>query len=134
MQRRVTMLFTLDTLEYLAKGGRIGKAALWASGLLSIKPIMEIPTTTGAIEPLERVRTREKSLTRLLEIMETKTFKNGPVHVIIDHANVPNEAYEFKKRLSSCFDCAEIYVNDWPLVAAVHCGPGAMGISFYTGE
>ncbi len=134
MQQRVTMLFTLDTLKYLAKGGRIGKAALWASSLLSIKPIMEIPTTTGAIEPLERVRTREKSLTRLLEIMKAKTAKNGSVHVIIDQANVPGEAHEFQKRLASRFDCAEIYVNDWPLVAAVHCGPGAMGVSFYTGE
>jgi len=133
MQQRVTMLFTLDTLKYLAKGGRIGKAALWASSLLDIKPIMEIPTTTGAIEPLERVRTRGNSLARLLEIMETKINGHGPVHVIIDQANVPGEAHEFQKRLSSRFDGAEIYVNDWPLVAAVHCGPGAIGVSFYTG-
>lgn len=134
MKKRVTLFVTLNTLKYLAKGGRIGKAACWAGSLLSIKPILEVPTATGVIEPLERVRTRQKSLKRLLEIMEEKVGTGQPVHVSIDHANVPDEASWLKAQVSSRFDCAEIYINDFAPVAGVHCGPGVLGLSFYAGK
>ncbi len=134
MKKRVNLIATLDTIKYLAKGGRIGKAAYWASSLLSIKPIIEVPTSTGIVEPLVRVRTRHKALERLLEIMEEKVGTGQPVHVSIDHANVPDEASWLKVQISSRFDCAEIYINDFAPVAGVHCGPRVIGLSFYTGN
>ena len=130
MKARVNMIVALDTLKYLAKGGRIGKAACWAGSLLSIKPILEVPTSTGVVEPLERVRTRQKALQRLLEIMKERV-NTGAVHVSIDHANVPDDADWLKAQVSSHFDCNEIYINDWAPVAGVHCGPGVIGLSFY---
>jgi DegV family protein with EDD domain len=134
VQKRVNLILTLDTLKYLAKGGRIGKAAHWAGTMLSIKPILEVPNTTGAIEPLERVRSRPKAVRRLLELMQERVGQGQRVHVSIDHANVPEEADHLKSQISSLFDCTEIFINDWAPVAGVHCGPGVIGISFYSGD
>ncbi len=134
VQRRVTLIGALDTLKYLAKGGRIGKAAHWAGTMLSIKPIIEVPPSTGVLEPLERVRTKRKALERLLEIMQERVGEGQRVHVSIDHANVPDEASWLKSQVSSLFDCAEVYINDWAPVAGVHCGPGVIGLSFYPGD
>jgi DegV family protein with EDD domain len=133
MKERVNMIATLDTLKYLEKGGRIGKAACWAGSLLSIKPIIEVPTSSGVVEPLERVRTRRRALKRLLQIMKERV-NTEPVHVNIDHANVPDDADWLKTQVSSHFNCNEIYINDWAPVAGVHCGPGVIGLSFYTGN
>ncbi len=134
VQRRVNLVLTLDTLKYLAKGGRIGKAARWAGTMLSIKPILEVPVSTGVIEPLERIRSRQKALKRLLGIMQERVSEGQRVHVSIDHANVPDEASWLKSQISSLFDCAEVYINDWPPVVGVHCGPGVVGLSFYAGD
>jgi len=131
VQQRVNMVFTLDTLKYLAKGGRIGKAAQWAGTVLSIKPILEVAVATGAIEPLERVRSRPKALRRLLEIMQERVGQWQRVHVSIDHANVPGDVELLKSQITSTFNCSETFVNDWAPVAGVHCGPGVIGISFY---
>jgi len=132
VQQRVNLILTLDTLKYLAKGGRIGKAAHWAGTVLSIKPILEVPNTTGTIEPLERVRSRPKAIRRLLELMQERVSDGQRVHASVDHANVPEEADHLKSQISSLFDCTEIFINDWAPVAGVHCGPGVIGISFYT--
>ncbi len=134
MKSRVNMIATLDTLKYLAKKGRIGKIAPWATSLLIIKPIIEVPTLTGVVEPVERVRTRQKALNRLLEITEERVGTGQPIHISIDHANVPNQAKWLKDQVSSRFNCAEIYINDWAPVAGVHCGPGVIGLSFYAGD
>ncbi len=134
VQKRVTLILTLETLKYLAKGGRIGKAAHWAGTMLSIKPIMEVPVSVGAIEPLERVRSRPKALRRLLGIMQERVGGKKQVHVSVDHANVLEEAQWLKEQVSSTFDCAEVYINDWTPVAGVHCGPGVIGLSFYAGD
>lgn len=134
VQKRVNLILTLDTLKYLAKGGRIGKAAHWAGTVLSIKPILEVPNTTGTIEPLERVRSRPKAIRRLLELMQERVSEGQRVHVSIDHANVPEEADHLRSQISSLFDCAEVFINDWAPVAGVHCGPGVIGISFYTDD
>lgn len=134
VQKRVNLILTLDTLKYLAKGGRIGKAAHWAGTVLSIKPILEVPNTTGTIEPLERVRSRPKAIRRLLELMRERVSDGRRVHVSVDHANVPEEADHLKSQLSALFNCTEIFINDWAPVAGVHCGPGVIGISFYADD
>jgi DegV family protein with EDD domain len=134
VQERVNLILTLDTLKYLAKGGRIGKAASWAGTLLSIKPIIEVPPSTGVLEPVERVRTRRKALERLLGIMQERVGKGQRIHASIEQANVPEDASWLEAQLSSLFDCTEIYINDFAPVAGVHCGPGVIGISFYSGD
>jgi len=134
VRSRVTVILTLETIEYVAKGGRIGKAAFWAGTLLSIKPVLEVPPSSGVLEPLERIRSRPKVLNRLLELMGERVGTNEPVHVSIDHGNVPDEADWLKAQVISWFNCAEIYINDFAPVAGAHCGPGVIALSFYTGN
>jgi len=66
--------------------------------------------------------------------MEERVEAKRSVHVSIDHANVPDDADWLKAQVSSRFDCAEIYINDWAPAAGVHCGPGVVGLSFYSGR
>jgi fatty acid-binding protein DegV len=69
-----------------------------------------------------------------LEIMQERVGKGQRVHASVEQANVPEDARWLEAQLSSLFDCAEIYINDFAPVAGVHCGPGVIGISFYSGD
>jgi len=128
---RLNIVVTLDTLYFLAKGGRVPKAAAWASSLLSIKPILQI--TDGEAIPLERIRTKPKAIKRLLEIMEERAGKRR-MHVNIMHAGVLEEAEVLKQQVLDRFECAELYVTEFTPVMGVHTGPGLIGLAFYSEE
>ena len=128
---KVHLFVTVDTLHFLAKGGRVPKAAAWAGSLLSIKPILQV--AEGEALPFERIRTKPKAIKRLLEIMEKRAGQKR-VHVNLMHAGVPEEAEELKKQLLARFDCAELYVTEFTPVMGVHTGPGLVGLAFYSEE
>ncbi|MFO8101624.1 MAG: DegV family protein [Dehalococcoidia bacterium] len=127
----VRLYVTVDTLYFLAKGGRVPRVAAWASSLLSIKPILQI--SNGQATPVERVRTKPRAMNRLLQIMREQTGQK-PVHVNLMHAGVPDEAEELKKRISEQFDCAELYITEFSPVMGAHTGPGLVGFAFYHDE
>ncbi len=127
---RVTLIAMVDTLYYLAKGGRIGKASAWAGSLLNLKPILEASTATGITEALERPRTRAKAVKRLLEIMAERVG-DSPVHVLVHHAGVPEEGEQLKAQVASRFDCAELYLTEFTPMMGAHSGPGVLALSFY---
>ena len=129
MMQRVHMIGLVDTLVYLARGGRIPKVAAWAGDVLKVKPILTL--SQGKPAPLTAVRTKARGLERLLEIMQHRTGSNSPIHVIVLHANVLKEAESLKQRISQEFNCVEIYVKDFTPVMGVHTGPGLIGIAFY---
>jgi DegV family protein with EDD domain len=126
---KVHMIGLVDTLVYLARGGRIPKFAAWAGDILKIKPILTL--SQGRPAPLSAARTKSRGLERLLEIMQHRTGANSPIHVIVLHANVLEEAEGLKQRIISEFNCAEIYVKDFTPVMGVHTGPGLLGVAFY---
>lgn len=128
---RVRLIAFIDTLDYLAKGGRVPHAVAWANSLLRIKPIFELLPSGKGATPLDRVRIRPKAVDRLVQILRRRSQGN-PVHVIIMHTNVLAEAEELKERISSEFDCAEIYVTDFTPVMGLHTGPGLLGLAFYS--
>lgn len=130
MMDRVNAICMLDTLYYLAKGGRIPKAAAWAGSLFKIKPILD---ATGDVRLLERCRTRKRASQRLLDIMKQRT-DGKPVCVNLMHANVPEEAAKIKANIQSQFNCLEFYVTDFTPVIGAHTGPGSIGISFYASD
>jgi len=130
MMDRVNAICMLDTLYYLAKGGRIPKAAAWAGSLFKIKPILD---ATGDVRLLERCRTRRRASQRLLDIMKQRT-DGKPVCVNLMHANVPEEAAKIKATILSQFNCIEFYVTDFTPVIGAHTGPGSIGISFYAAD
>jgi DegV family protein with EDD domain len=131
LKQKISVIFTVETLEYLYKGGRIGGATAFLGSALNIKPILYIKD--GRIEPLEKQRTRKRSISRLLELMEESVGKQ-PVHLAILHGNAPEEAYQMEQSIRSRFNCAELITSDMGPVIGVHAGPGTLGLVFYTNE
>ena len=128
---KINLVVTVDTLYFLAKGGRVPRAAAWATSFLSIKPILEV--AGGEAVLLERIRTKPRAVARLMEIMEERAGRKQ-LHVNLMHAGVPEEAEEFKNKVLARFDCAELYVTEFTPVMGVHTGPGLIGLAFYSEE
>ena len=126
---RVHLIVMLDTLYYLARGGRIPTAAAWAGSLLKVKPFVTV--SQGKVRLVTAVRTKRRGVERLLEMMGQRTGANSPIHVIVLHADALDEAEDLKQRVASEFDCAEIYVKDFTPVMGIHTGPGLLGLAFY---
>lgn len=119
------VMFAVDTLEYLHKGGRIGGAARLLGTALSLKPLLHLED--GRVEALERVRTKQKAVNRMVELTSMQT--NGQaVRLAVIHANAPDEAEQLKQVAEVAFNCAETYTADLSPAIAVHAGPGTLGL------
>lgn len=126
---RVRMVAMMDTLYYLAKGGRIPKAAAWAGSMLKVKPLLTVSRGTARLVTV--VRTKRRAVERLLEIMRESVGSKKGVHVMVMHADIPGQAEGLKERITSEFECTEIYVRDFTPVMGIHTGPGLLGIAFH---
>ena len=114
--------FLLDTLEYLQKGGRIGKAQALLGGLLNIKPILNV--AEGEVHPYEKVRTRAKGLAKLIETAQ----KNAPYKEIsVMHGSADEDAGFLSTSLAELSE-TPISVRSVGPVIGVHTGPGVIGI------
>lgn len=130
IKQKILVLFVVDTLEYLAKGGRIGNAKAFLGTLLKVKPILVLQD--GAIEPLEQVRSRRKAHARMLELIEEHLGENAPLGKIgFANALVPEEATALAQQLQSRLGCAEPFVSDLGPVVGTHTGPGVIGVAAY---
>ncbi|MFC1998768.1 DegV family protein [Chloroflexota bacterium] len=133
MRSKVHMVSMLDTMYYLAKGGRIPKAAAWLGSLLRVKPILQIKPGEGEVSMLDKPRTRRKGIERLMQVLRERVGDER-LHINIQHANSLDEAEILKERIVSEFDCSEVYITDFTPVMGAHTGPGLLGLSFYCGE
>ncbi|HMZ06226.1 MAG TPA: DegV family protein [Anaerolineales bacterium] len=129
IKKNLNVMFTVETLEYLHKGGRIGGATAFLGSALSIKPILYIKD--GRIEPLERQRTRKRSVARVLELVEERAG-SSVIHAAILHCDVPEEARELGEQVKARFHCTELITVDAGPVIGTHAGPGTLGVAFYT--
>jgi DegV family protein with EDD domain len=127
---KLNLIFVLDTLEYLRRGGRIGGASAMLGTLLNFKPMLEIKG--GVVTPLEKPRSRAKAVKRLIEIMEQRTGGNKPIHVGVLHAQSPADAAALEQQIRKQFECKEFYMSQIGPVLGVHTGPNALGLAFYT--
>ena len=123
------VIFTVETLEYLHKGGRIGGATAFLGSALSIKPILHLKD--GRIEPLERIRTRKRAVDRLLELVEEKAGA-AKSHFAVLHCEAEEEARDLGDRVRGSFNCAELVISDAGPVIGTHAGPGTLGVVFYS--
>ena len=121
--------FVLDTLEYLAKGGRIGGAQAFVGTLLQMKPILTI--RHGRVEPLERVRTKTKAVARLREIVDMSVKAKRNVRLGVVHTGLPAEAEALSQEFRDMYDLDECLVLEMPPAVAAHAGPGALGAAYY---
>jgi DegV family protein with EDD domain len=126
-KRESGLIFTLDTLEYLARGGRIGRAAGWAGQLLHIKPILTL--SEGEVLPLKRVRGNRRAIQEFAEAFRTGT-KDGPgLRVGIAHAEAPERMAALEKLVRDVRPNAEIDVaTTLGPVVGTHAGPGTVGL------
>ena len=129
---RMNVIFVVDTLEYLRRGGRIGGASALIGSILSIKPILYLKD--GRVEVLEKVRTKSRAKERLLEIMAERLGSGRGVHVAILHADALEEAQVLEDQIVRQFEPVELYVDELNPVVGTHVGPGTIGLVFYAEE
>lgn len=127
---RMNTIFTVDTLEYLRKGGRIGGAAALLGLALSIKPVLYVKD--GRIEPLEKTRTRRRALERVLELVDQRTAPSTAMHAAVLHCAAPEAAQALADQVASRYECEELLTVEAGPVIGTHAGPGTLGVAFYT--
>ena len=129
-RRDAGLLFTVETLEYLARGGRIGRARAWAGELLNIKPILSI--RDGEVLPVKRVRGNRKAFLEFANAFEAGSRDEPTLRVGIAHADAPERAEALREMVRETRPAAEIEVVTalGPVVGA-HAGPGTVGLFWF---
>ncbi|PZR97587.1 MAG: DegV family protein [Chloroflexi bacterium] len=126
---KMQVLLVVDTLEYLQRGGRIGGAQALIGNMLQIKPLLCV--RDGAVQPLERVRTKRKAIERVVEIM-AQHIGTQPYTAAVGHAQAEAEAEQLHATIRQRLPQARnIYTSPVSPVIAVHIGPGALGLVYY---
>ena len=130
-QKHTGVLFTVDTLEFLHRGGRIGGAQALMGTMLNIKPILEL--RDGRIESVEKVRTKSKATERMLELVIDQIAGRTPVRLATLHANAEVEARSLLDMATARLDPIEqIFACVSPAIGT-HAGPGTVGLAFMAG-
>ena len=129
-EREHGLLFTVDTLEFLARGGRIGRAKAMAGQLLSIKPILTI--SDGEVLPVKRVRGNQKAMQEFVKEFTGETVDNPGLRIGIAHADAPERAEALRKMVRAERPHAEIeIVTTLGAVVGTHAGPGTVGFFWF---
>jgi DegV family protein with EDD domain len=129
-KRDAGLIFTVETLEYLAKGGRIGRARALAGELLNIKPILTIQE--GEIVPINRVRGNQKAFLEFVRAFEEGTVDRPSLRVGIAHAGAPERAEALRELVTRTRPSAEIeVVTMLGPVVGTHAGPGTVGFFWW---
>jgi DegV family protein with EDD domain len=124
VRETLKMWFAVDTLEYLRKGGRIGGASAWIGGALKIKPIL---TIDREIAPIERVRTRSRSLERLRGYAR-QLHESGADAWVVQHIQDPETAEVLAADCREIFGGEPAFISEIGPVIGAHVGPGLIGL------
>ena len=123
------LIFTVDTLEVLRRGGRIGRASAWAGQLLHVKPIL---TIEREVVPLKRVRGNQKAMQEFVTAFTSTTNDTTTLKVGIAHADAPERARQLEKMVHYERPHAEIeIVTTLGAVVGTHAGPGTVGFFWF---
>ena len=130
MRDKVSNIILLDTIRHVYRSGRIPKVASQAGSILNIRPLL---TVSGTVNFASVVRSRERGIERMLRAMRDKVGQQ-PVHVAVMHAYALDEAERLKERISSEFNCRELWLSEFSPVMGYATGTGTLGIAFYGEE
>jgi DegV family protein with EDD domain len=129
-RREARLLFTVDTLEFLQRGGRIGRAAAMAGQLLSVKPILTI--RDSEVVPLKRVRGNQKAMQEFVKQFTEGSRDSPALRVGIAHADAPRRAEQLRKMVRGERPQAELeLVTTLGAVVGTHAGPGTVGFFWF---
>jgi DegV family protein with EDD domain len=130
MAKRCRIYFVVATLEYLARGGRIGGASALLGSVLQIKPILTL--REGRVEQFERERTQRRAVIRLKEIVCEQYPRNSQGYLSVLHAGVPDEGLALALDLKQLLNLEDAPLFDMPPAIVTHAGPGILGVAFFT--
>lgn len=126
---KIRVLFVVDTLEYLHKGGRIGGAKRLLGSLLSMKPLLEL--VDGKIDSLDSVRTKKKAVQTMLSIFEEDAKGKQDIYLTIFHGVAEGDAEQLKENVLETYNPSTLIMSKLSPVLGVHTGPGTLGIAYY---
>lgn len=125
------ILFAVETLEFLHRGGRIGGASRLLGTALNIKPILELQS--GRIEAVERVRTKSKAVARMLDLAVERIAGRSPVRISAIHAAAEDEARELLAQAQARIGPVESMITVASPAIGAHTGPGIVGLAYSAG-
>jgi len=132
MRDRVHVLFAVDTLEYLHRGGRIGGAKRLLGTALNIKPLLQLEE--GRIEPLAQVRTKRKAVAQMLDVAEERLEGKQMAEAAIINVDSQEEGQAVAETVKERFGISTVCCTPVSPVIGSHVGPGTVGICFYAVE
>jgi len=128
MIKNIKAYFVVDTLDYLQKGGRIGKASAFLGNLFNLKPLLTIQD--GMVAPVEKIRGKTKVVDKLIERV-LRDSKGRPLKGSIVHANFENFVKANYEEIKSKCNFTELHIANMGAVIGTYAGPGTVGIVFY---
>ena len=131
LREHISIVLTLDSLEYARLSGRVRAAQALAASLLRIKPIVELHE--GFLDIVDKVRTRSRALEALVQRVKAK-IGDRPVHLAVVHARAPQAATWLKERARQLFQVRELITTNLSIAVTVHLGPGTAGLVAYPAE
>lgn len=122
-------IFTVDTVSYLKKGGRIAPGKALVANILNIKPILTV--NNGLVEPLDKVRGSKKVINKMIELAQLSSADMKGKTVAIAHANDQDRAEELRKKMMEIMQPKEIIMSHIGCTIGTHTGPGTLAILFH---
>lgn len=126
--RHMEHIFTVDDLEFLARGGRISKTSAFVGGILNIKPLLHVED--GKLIPIEKIRGRKKVFKRMIERMEERGNDLQKQVIGISHGDDEEAALELKRMIEEKFGCTRFFISPIGGAIGAHAGPGTLALFF----
>jgi DegV family protein with EDD domain len=129
MRDKMKLYFVVDTLEYLAKGGRVSNAQAFIGTVLQMKPILKVEN--GLVEGAERIRTTSKAHARLRHIVEEGIRGKSNVQVAMMYTTIKDKAQKLADEIRAAHHLSQVPVMTISPAVSAHTGPRALGVAFY---
>lgn len=125
------VLFVMETLEFMRRGGRIGGAQAFLGTALNIKPVLEM--REGKIEAVERVRTKQKAIHHAVDLVIERIKGKAPIRLAVTHANCETDALSMLEAARTQLDPIEMFCCPLSPVIGTHTGPGTVALNYMSG-
>ena len=125
------VLFVVETLEFLRRGGRVSGTQAMTGTILNIKPILEL--RDGKIESVEKIRTRQKAIQHMIDLAGERINGRTPVRIAVTHANSEADAASLLALAQKQFDPIETVISPLSPVIGTHAGPGTLALNYMCG-
>ena len=132
LAQRTQILALVDTLDFLRRSGRISGAQAMFGSLLDLKPLLDV--TGGKAQAIDRVRSRDRGLARLEELIASRTPAGARIHASVLHLNAPDRVSRLGEWVQERYHCVEYWSDEGGPVLAAHVGPGTVALCWYPEE